>query len=104
MKFFLISDNIDTATGLRLSGVSGVVVHERDEILEQFNKALQNKDVGVVLITQLIEEKISEEIKNHKLSGKPPLIFIIPDRHGWRGDKDFITKYVEGAIGVKINE
>ena len=36
MRFFLISDNIDTAIGLRLSGVNGVVVHERDEILEEF--------------------------------------------------------------------
>ena len=29
MKLFLISDNIDTYTGMRLAGVEGVVVHER---------------------------------------------------------------------------
>ncbi|MDN5345636.1 Vacuolar H+transporting two-sector ATPase F subunit [Petrotoga mexicana DSM 14811] len=104
MKFFLISDNIDTAIGLRLSGIVGTVVHERDEILEAFNKALSNKEIGVVLITELASQKIPEEVKKHKLAGQLPLIFVIPDRHGWRGDKDFITKYVEGAIGVKINE
>ncbi|WGS64311.1 V-type ATP synthase subunit F [Marinitoga aeolica] len=104
MKFFLISDNIDTAAGLRLSGVNGVVVHERNEILEAFNNALNNKEYGVILITELAAEKIPEELKAHKLSGKLPLIFVIPDRHGWRGDKDFITKYVEEAIGVRVNE
>lgn len=104
MKFFLISDNIDTATGLRLSGVNGVVVHERNEILEAFNNSLNNKEYGVILITELAAEKITEELKTHKLSGKLPLIFVIPDRHGWRGDKDFITKYVEEAIGVRVNE
>ena len=31
MKMYLISDNVDTYTGMRLAGVDGVVVHERDE-------------------------------------------------------------------------
>ena len=28
MKFYLISDNIDTQMGMRLAGIDGVVVHE----------------------------------------------------------------------------
>ncbi|MEE1127421.1 MAG: ATP synthase subunit F, partial [Acutalibacteraceae bacterium] len=28
MKFYLISDNHDTVTGLRLAGIEGEVVHE----------------------------------------------------------------------------
>ena len=32
MKMYLISDNIDTWTGMRLAGVDGAVVHERDEL------------------------------------------------------------------------
>ena len=28
MQMFLISDNVDTYTGMRLAGVEGVVVHE----------------------------------------------------------------------------
>ena len=31
MKFFLISDNVDTVTGMRLAGIEGVVVHEAQE-------------------------------------------------------------------------
>ena len=34
MKMYLISDNVDTLTGMRLAGVDGVVVHERDELKE----------------------------------------------------------------------
>ena len=34
MKMYLISDNIDTYTGMRLAGVEGVVVHERAELKE----------------------------------------------------------------------
>ena len=36
MKMYLISDNVDTLTGMRLAGVDGVVVHERDELKEVF--------------------------------------------------------------------
>ena len=32
MKMFLISDNVDTYTGMRLAGVEGVVVHEKEEL------------------------------------------------------------------------
>ena len=34
MKMYLISDNIDTYTGMRLAGVECVVVHERAELKE----------------------------------------------------------------------
>lgn len=29
MKMFLISDNVDTYTGMRLAGVDGVVIHSK---------------------------------------------------------------------------
>ena len=29
MRMFLISDNVDTLTGMRLAGIDGVVVHEK---------------------------------------------------------------------------
>jgi V/A-type H+-transporting ATPase subunit F len=103
MKFFLISDNIDTLIGMRLSGVEGIVAHEREEILDALNNSLKDNEIGVLLITELTSQKISQEIMKHKLSGKLPLVFIIPDRHGWRGDKNFITRYVEEAIWVKMN-
>ena len=32
MRMYLISDNVDTYTGMRLAGVEGVVVHEREEL------------------------------------------------------------------------
>ena len=33
MKMYLISDNIDTYTGMRLAGVEGAVVHEKQELI-----------------------------------------------------------------------
>ena len=40
MKMFLISDNIDTYTGMRLAGVEGIVVHEREELRQALENAI----------------------------------------------------------------
>ncbi len=103
MKFFLISDNIDTQIGLRLAGIKGVVVHEREEVLKALGEVLADRSVGVILMTQKIAQLIPEELQQLKLSSSLPLVFVIPDRHGWRGEKNFITRYIEEAIGVKIS-
>ena len=46
MKMYLISDNIDTLTGMRLAGVEGAVVHKREELKEELDKALATKPSG----------------------------------------------------------
>ena len=46
MQMFLISDNVDTYTGMRLAGVEGVVVHEHDELKEALQNAIANKEIG----------------------------------------------------------
>ena len=38
MKMYLISDNIDTWTGMRLAGVEGAVVHEKEELKAELDK------------------------------------------------------------------
>ena len=43
MKFFLLSDNIDTRMGLRLAGIEGVVVHEKHETHEALDRAMARR-------------------------------------------------------------
>ncbi len=35
MKMFLISDNVDTLTGMRLAGIPGVVVHRKPWLIRR---------------------------------------------------------------------
>ncbi|MBA3061453.1 MAG: ATP synthase subunit F, partial [Atribacteria sp.] len=56
MKVFILSDNTHTLTGMRLSGVEGVVVHEREEILKELAKVKEKRDIGILLITELLVE------------------------------------------------
>ncbi|MCL5032221.1 MAG: V-type ATP synthase subunit F [Thermotogae bacterium] len=102
MKFFLISDNIDTQIGMRLSGIDGVVLHTKAEILPVIEEIRKKKDIGILLVTQKISELIPEELDNLRRSRTLPIVTVIPDRHGSTRSKDFITRYVQEAIGVKL--
>ena len=102
MKMYLISDNVDTYTGMRLAGVDGVVVHERGELYEALQNVIKDKEVGIVLLTEKFGREFPEIIDDIKLKRKMPLLVEIPDRHGTGRKKDFITSYVKEAIGLKL--
>ena len=102
MRFYLISDNVDTAMGMRLAGIEGVVVHEDSEVRDALTKAMVYDDVAVILMTERLVSLCPDLVYNLKLNRKQPLIVEIPDRHGNGRAKDSITRYVRDAIGVKI--
>lgn len=102
MKMFLISDNVDTYTGMRLAGVDGIVVHERQELYEALTAAMNDKELGIILLTEKLGREFPDIIDEMKLKRKLPLLVEIPDRHGTGRKKNFITSYVNEAIGLKL--
>ena len=102
MKMYLISDNIDTYTGMRLAGVEGVVIHERNELKNALEQAISDKEIGIILLTEKFGREFPEIIDEVRLHHKTPLIIEIPDRHGPGRQPDFITSYVNEAIGLKL--
>ena len=82
MKYFLISDNTDSATGMRLAGVEGVVVAGREEALRALRDAAGNPDIGIILVTEKLCALLEDEIEEIKRSEGECLIVGIPDRHG----------------------
>lgn len=99
---FLISDNIDTQTGMRLAGIDGVVLHEEPEVREAMEKAIKSRDIAVILITEKLARLIPDYLTHVKLNVKSPLVVEIPDRHGTKRSTDSITRYVKESIGLKI--
>ncbi len=102
MKFYLISDNVDTKMGMRFAGIPGVVVHEEDEVRRELTEAMEREDIAVILMTEKLVKLCPDLSYDLKLNRKKPLIVEIPDRHGNGRTKDSITKYVQDAIGVKL--
>ena len=102
MKMFLISDNVDTLTGMRLAGVEGCIVHERAELRKALEDAIANKENGIILLTEKFGREFPDIIDDVRLNRRLPLLIEIPDRHGTGRKPDYITSYVSEAIGIKL--
>lgn len=102
MKMYLISDNVDTLTGMRLSGIDGCVVHEKEELKEALKRAVSDHSIGVVLLTEKFGRDFPDVVNTCKLTHRMPLFVDVPDRHGTGRIPDFITAYVNDAIGLRL--
>lgn len=101
MKMYLISDNVDTYTGMRLAGVDGIVVHEQDELKQALERVLEDKSIGIVLLT----EKFGRSFRRSSIHSdwNVRCRFLWKFRTGTeRDEKDFITSYITEAIGLKL--
>jgi V/A-type H+-transporting ATPase subunit F len=102
MKYFLISDNVDTLAGMRLVGVRGVVVHEPEEVRAALDKACADPEIGLVLITDKLVARCADVVFSYKLTRKRPLIVEMPDRHSETNPGEQIKRYIAEVVGVKI--
>lgn len=102
MQLYLISDNHDTLVGLRLAGIDGVVVHTAPEVRSALLSAIDNPEIGIVLLTEKLVALSPDLVYDLKLNRQRPLIVEIPDRHGSGRGSESITRYIRDAIGVKI--
>ena len=77
-----------------------------DKINEDKKYTIFVKDVesSEIVITDIsgVNSTKPELIDEIKLERKMPLLIEIPDRHGTGRKKDFITSYVNEAIGLKL--
>ncbi|HEY8405406.1 MAG TPA: V-type ATP synthase subunit F [Acholeplasma sp.] len=102
MKFYLLSDNVDTLVGMRLVGIEGVVLHEKNEFLQKLSTVMRDPEIGIVLITTKLVLLAPKVVSELKLQNTKPLIVEIPDRHGNSKIGESIDAYVSKAIGVKL--
>ncbi|MBQ5310453.1 MAG: V-type ATP synthase subunit F [Oscillospiraceae bacterium] len=102
MRFYLLSDNIDTLTGMRLAGIEGTLVHEPEETSAALDEAMAMDDVAVVLMTEKLVALIEDKVNEYKLTRPSPIISEIPDRHAGSDVTASISRYVREAIGIEL--
>ncbi|ERK29765.1 MULTISPECIES: V-type ATP synthase subunit F [Clostridium] len=102
MRSFLISDNRDTLIGMKMAGIDGVIIRERQEVIEKIEELKKTDDIGIIIITEKISLMVNDYVYKLKLSKDKPLIIEIPDRHGSNKGQDSILRYIKESIGLKI--
>lgn len=101
MNYFIIGDE-DTVLGFELAGVSGSAVVTTDEVDKAFNAALEDKNNGIIIITEDAADKIREKVDKFLFTAAFPLIVEIPGSNSTKTDRKDLRSLVNGAIGIKL--
>lgn len=102
MRYFVIASATDTLVGLRLAGVEGVEAHDRDQALAALNRALERKDIGILLVSESLAQLCQDVLEPLKLSCRTPLVVEIPDRTSGGRSSDSIARYINEVLGIKL--
>ncbi len=102
MRCRLISDNRDTLIGMRLAGIPGIVVHDRDSVCQALDEAMHDETVAVVMLTEKIEALCTDVVRRYKETVSKPLIVVIPDRHGGSDLTAAMSQYLAETVGIRI--
>ncbi|MCD6530646.1 V-type ATP synthase subunit F [Candidatus Bathyarchaeota archaeon] len=100
MQAFVIGDR-DMVTGFQLVGVRGVEVSSVEEAWHVLSKAVENVEVGIIIISEEFSTKMRDKIDTLRLSRATPLIVEIPGRLGPSKAID-LSDLVRKAIGVEV--
>ena len=103
MKIFVIGDGT-TVTGFRLAGVThGFITEDHEEAKKKLLEIVNDRDIGLIILTEKLAEKLREEIKSISEERMSPLIVEIPDKFGPIEKKvDPLKELVKRAVGVEI--
>ena len=101
MKYGLIGDE-DTVLGFGMVGVQGKTVHNAEEAEAAFQAILEDREIGIIIITERIAELIRPSVDQYIFTRDFPLIVEIPDREGKITGKAGIREMVNQAIGIKL--
>ena len=101
MRSIIISRSMDILAGIRLAGIEGIYCKDIEELENNFKIYKDEKNVGIIVLTESDFKEIEDEVIKVKLSRKLPLVVTIPDQGGLK-DKDFILRYIKESIGVKV--
>jgi V/A-type H+-transporting ATPase subunit F len=101
MKYAIIGDE-DAIIGFGILGVPGKIAANAQEAQRAFEAILEDKDTGIIIITEHVADMIRPLINKYLLTIGFPLVVEIPDRNGAQADRPNIKEMVNAAIGIKL--
>jgi len=98
----LVIGNLDAVLGFGLVGVHGQAVTTAEEVNQALDEALQDPEVGVVLVTEDVAELIRPRMDHLMARSTVPLVVEIPGPEGPRPGRPSLSEVIRRAIGVKL--
>lgn len=101
MKSYLICHDQETLIGMRLAGVQGEILLDREQILRRIEEKVKDSETGMIIVTKAVMQLVEKEVMAIKLKSKFTLIVEIPGA-GHEYENDYITRHIRESIGIKI--
>ncbi|HVV72330.1 MAG TPA: V-type ATP synthase subunit F [Verrucomicrobiae bacterium] len=102
MKFCCIADE-RTVRGFRLAGIAGQVVTTATQAAAALDKAAEEPDCGVILVSQRVAAGIRHHVERIQLERERPLIVEIPGPEGPVPGRRSLRELVQEAVGIRVN-
>lgn len=77
MKMFCISQDVETAVGLRLTGIETAVAEGKEEADSKVEQVLKDEKVGILIVTEAIYEMSKAKLDEVQRTRKLPLVVQI---------------------------
>jgi|GEM_PF-2271462 len=105
MKIVSITDPL-TASGMKLAGIEKAYkVEEAGKAEEIFEEAINEKDIGVIILTEKLANKMDDKVLDikEKTSQTTPIVIEIPSKEGPEPERrEMVDKLVKQAVGIKV--
>jgi len=101
MKFWCIGDE-NTVRGFRLAGVAGDAVGSPEEARQALERAVMQRDFGVILVTEPLADGIRSQVDALQARRRPPLVVEIPGPDGPRPGRRSLRELAQEAVGISI--
>lgn len=102
MRTFVIG-NENCVLGFALAGVGGQVVRSAEELHKALDECLQDKSIGLLLVSLDVANLARERIDRLKVESQTPLVVEIP---GQAKDEAYpsLKDFVQRAIGISLGD
>lgn len=100
MKLVVVG-NEEESLGFSLAGIEGVVVEDEQMFVEQMQKLLEERDIGVIAVVDryfsVFAERFSGTIKQQAV----PAVVFIPSMDGTHHETS-LKEYLANILGIRL--
>jgi V/A-type H+/Na+-transporting ATPase subunit F len=101
MKLCCLADE-DTVRGFRLAGVPARVVVSASEAAAALQRALEQPDCGIIILTEAVAAGIRSQVDAIRLEREQPLVVEIPGPLGPMPGRKSLRQVLQEAVGVRL--
>ena len=101
MKLYVLG-NQDAVWGFALTGVHGQVVSTSAELHQALNAVLDDKEVGIVLVTEDVADLARQRVDELVIRSRVPIVVEIPGPEGTSPERPSLSELIRRTIGIRV--